>query len=1117
MTNFSDPANASHLVGLWDFRDGAEKKDTGLADSIEQDGDFKGGASASGGQLHTDGNHDYFDVDGSDDATFADLSEGTIEVQFTQDHHVGSSPDVIVSRGERDDAGDGHEGQFEIRVTKDGSVQVEHQMPDGTTALMCTPNHFFSEGDEINASYAFDAASGASFTVENLSTGNSYSDETHVTGLTLDITDDDEESFTFGARESDDGDYDKFFDGSIDYVAVYNKADLSDGDFIVEGDSTANLIDAAYTGDPEGDSIDAGDSAAMADDDLVDAGAGDDTVRAGADDDTVFAGGGDDSVTGDAGNDVLYGDQSLGEADGNSAVRESFEWDLAPDPNGPNPIENGDPITGFTQNTGSVDVTFDILSSSAHVEHAFQSTDQNVTGIDSGSETIDDNSSFSSEANGSGNTATYALDFNEPGSTTRTSVENVSFRVNDIDGDGVVRVQAFDASGQPVEIELTAGSHLSLSDTDGVAGEDTADSNGGYLPDSSAEYSILVEIAGPVSQIVVQHGQDGGANSGINISDVYFDVPAAPGEPGNDTLEGGAGHDEIFGEEGDDLITGGSGNDTVDGGAGNDELRGNSGDDSVDGGAGDDSMGGAEGDDTLQGGAGHDTLSGGSGDDVMDGGDDADTINGNSGNDEITDTDGDNLITSGIDGLPDRGFPFVPGTEDPDPNDDRDSVTTGAGADTILTGDDDDVIDAGDGQNVIDAGYDDDSINAGSGDDEITSGEGSDTVTSGGGDDTIFGGLGPVLGSSANLIDENVDPSNNDPILDNGDDSIDAGAGDDLVLGEDDNDTIDGGSGDDTLDGGVDDDVVAGGAGDDAIVGGQGADEMSGGVGDDTFDVGLFNDPIFGDTYVEGAGDTVVGGEDADDTDIDVLDLSDGGPLSIDFDDAVDPGGEPGESGTVTFFTDNTQNTVAGTLTFSEIENVIPCFTPGSLIATPKGEVPVESLREGDKVITRDNGIQEIRWVGHRTLNRDELARAPNLKPVLIKAGSLGYGLPERDMLVSPQHRVLVAGDKTQLYFDESEVLVAAKHLVNHGSIQSVDTLRTTYVHFMFDRHEVVLSDGAWTESFQPGDQSLGAMGPETREEIVALFPELATPEGVTDYTAARRSLKSYEAKLLQL
>jgi hypothetical protein len=218
----------------------------------------------------------------------------------------------------------------------------------------------------------------------------------------------------------------------------------------------------------------------------------------------------------------------------------------------------------------------------------------------------------------------------------------------------------------------------------------------------------------------------------------------------------------------------------------------------------------------------------------------------------------------------------------------------------------------------------------------------------------------------------------------------------------------------------------------------------------------------------------------------------------------------------VIFYEDAARTIETGRMTFREIENVIPCFTPGSLIATPKGEVPVETLRAGDRIITRDNGIQEIRWVGSRTLSREELARAPGLKPILIRAGSLGYGLPERDMVVSPQHRILVSGERTQLYFDESEVLVAAKHMVNGSTIQLLDTLRTTYIHFMFDRHEVVLSDGAWTESFQPGDQTLGAMGPETRDEIVALFPDLKTPEGITDYVSARRALKAHEAKLLQ-
>ena len=78
-----------------------------------------------------------------------------------------------------------------------------------------------------------------------------------------------------------------------------------------------------------------------------------------------------------------------------------------------------------------------------------------------------------------------------------------------------------------------------------------------------------------------------------------------------------------------------------------------------------------------------------------------------------------------------------------------------------------------------------------------------------------------------------------------------------------------------------------------------------------------------------------------------------------------------------------------------------------------------------------------------------------------------------------------------------------------------MDVSGTTYIHIMFDQHEVILSDGAWTESFQPGDVSLAGIGQAQRDEIFALFPELATEEGIESYSAARKSLKRYEAKLL--
>lgn len=130
------------------------------------------------------------------------------------------------------------------------------------------------------------------------------------------------------------------------------------------------------------------------------------------------------------------------------------------------------------------------------------------------------------------------------------------------------------------------------------------------------------------------------------------------------------------------------------------------------------------------------------------------------------------------------------------------------------------------------------------------------------------------------------------------------------------------------------------------------------------------------------------------------------------------------------------------------------------MIATAKGQVRVEDLQPGDRVITRDNGLQEIAWVGQKTLTQKDFIARPELKPVLIKAGSLGQNIPERDMMVSPNHRMLIADKGASMYFDEPEVLAAAKHFVGKEGICHVDVSQTSYIHFMFERHEVVLSDG---------------------------------------------------------
>lgn len=468
-----------------------------------------------------------------------------------------------------------------------------------------------------------------------------------------------------------------------------------------------------------------------------------------------------------------------------------------------------------------------------------------------------------------------------------------------------------------------------------------------------------------------------------------------------------------------------------------------------------------------------------------------DTVLAGDGNDLVFGGDGDDSLV-GDDGipLPDRAYPGLY-PADTDPFDNRDTIDGGDGNDTIRGGDDNDVLSGREGDDLIDGGVDDDSIFGGFGNDTIIGGEGSDTIEGNQGNDLIYGGLDPSFPDNINIRDDA-----GDLVPDNGRDLIFAGFGDDTVFGLDDDDTIYGGAGADLLDGGIDDDEIYGGGENDTIIGGQGADTMAGEADRDTFLIGAPGD---------GIGDVIDGGEAGDD--FDTLDLRGAGPLRVDFDaDNV-------ENGVVTYF-DGAGN-ITGTTRFINIENVVPCFTPGTLIATPRGEVPVESLKVGDKVITRDNGIQEIRWTGRRDMTAGDFAVAPHLRPIQIRKGSLGNGLPERDMMVSPNHRVLVANDRTALYFDEHEVLVAAKHLIAGDGIRAIQSSGTSYIHFMCDRHEVVLSDGAWTETFQPGDQTLKGMGNAQRTEIFEIFPELKTPAGVDSYQAARKTLKRHEALLL--
>ncbi len=177
----------------------------------------------------------------------------------------------------------------------------------------------------------------------------------------------------------------------------------------------------------------------------------------------------------------------------------------------------------------------------------------------------------------------------------------------------------------------------------------------------------------------------------------------------------------------------------------------------------------------------------------------------------------------------------------------------------------------------------------------------------------------------------------------------------------------------------------------------------------------------------------------------------------------------------------------------AKYDDLVPCFVAGTLIETDDGTVPVEKLRVGDLVMTLDQGFRPIRWLGSKSLDQNVLRMNANLRPIRIAAGALGPNIPTQDLVVSPQHRILLRSKIVRRMFDLPDVLVPAIKLtglpgvsVDHD-IQSVD-----YFHFLLDAHHLVLSDGAVTESLYTGPEALAAVGPEARKEILALFPELA-------------------------
>jgi hypothetical protein len=164
------------------------------------------------------------------------------------------------------------------------------------------------------------------------------------------------------------------------------------------------------------------------------------------------------------------------------------------------------------------------------------------------------------------------------------------------------------------------------------------------------------------------------------------------------------------------------------------------------------------------------------------------------------------------------------------------------------------------------------------------------------------------------------------------------------------------------------------------------------------------------------------------------------------------------------------------------------CFVAGTRVAVPGGVRAIETLRPGDAVITRDHGPQPLRWIGQRTVRAEG-----RFAPILFRPGALGN---DRALRVSRQHRMRLGGWKAELMFGEAAVLIPAVHFVDGRDVVIEKGGWVTYVHLLFDAHQIVFAEGVEAESFHPAQGNLDRLSAASRAELLALFPELERGTG---------------------
>ncbi|SLN52260.1 hypothetical protein AQS8620_02280 [Aquimixticola soesokkakensis] len=187
--------------------------------------------------------------------------------------------------------------------------------------------------------------------------------------------------------------------------------------------------------------------------------------------------------------------------------------------------------------------------------------------------------------------------------------------------------------------------------------------------------------------------------------------------------------------------------------------------------------------------------------------------------------------------------------------------------------------------------------------------------------------------------------------------------------------------------------------------------------------------------------------------------------------------------------------------------SITPGFGPGVMVETTEGPLPAEWLRAGDRVLTRDHGYRPLAWVGRTPVGPDDL-------PVCIPAGTLGKGLPEHDLILSPGHHLLLRSPLVELYFATPEALARVTDIASEAEHSApTDPLPDgfAYTQLALSDHEVLLAEGVWLESYLPLDSALARLD---SAQVAALGRALGP--GLEQMQSARLCLRSEETPLLR-